>query len=139
MSDETKSVISKYAQKSSLANPYGLKNELWKWAYLINSSKKTNKNKKASLRTIRSKTIKEENMPGYYINKPNTRLERDVSTWDISYNELLPFYVKAYQERFLKWKNRDKECSEGNPLRRIPWLYPEDCTYIWYSSNLNSQ
>ena len=76
-------------------------------------------------------------MPGYYINKPNTRLERDVSTWDISYNELLPFYVKAYQERFLKWKNKDKDCSEGNPLRRIPWLFPEDCTYIWYSSNSN--
>ena len=130
LTKRTKSVISDYIQRSSLANPYGFKNELWKWAYLINLPKQTNKPKLVTSKSIQSRTIKPENEPTAYRNKADTRLEKDVSTWDISYNELLPFYVKAYQQRFLEWKQKDKDCTERTIPRRIPWLFPEDCTYI---------
>ena len=127
---ETKAVISNYIRRSDLANPYGFKNELWKWAYLINSPKKTKKYNKVSSNSIQSRNIKEQNRPEYYMNRPDTRLENEISTWDISYNDLLPFYVKAYQERFIEWKNKFDACSDTVIKRRISWLYPEDCRYI---------
>ena len=127
---ETKSLISDYIKRSNLANPYGFKNELWKWAYITNSPKKTKKYNKVSTNSIQSRNIKEENRPGYYMNKPDTKLEKEISTWDISYNDLLPFYVNAYQERFIEWKNKFDACSDTVIKRRISWLYPEECTYI---------
>ena len=128
---ETKAVISNYIRRSDLANPYGFKNELWKWAYLINAPKKTKKYNKVSSNSIQSRNIKEQNRPEYYMNRPDTRLENEISTWDISYNDLLPFYVKAYQERFIEWKNQFDACSDTVIKRRISWLYPEECTYIF--------
>ena len=64
------------------------------------------------------------------MNKPDTKLEKEISKWDISYNDLLPFYVNAYQERFIEWKNKFDACSDTVIKRRISWLYPEECTYI---------
>ena len=127
---ETKSVISDYIKRSNLANPYGFKNELWKWAYLINSPKNTKKYNKVSSNSIQGWAIKAQNRAEYYVNDPDTILEKEISTWDISYNDLLPFYVKAYQERFIEWKNKFDACSDSVIKRRISWLYPEECTYI---------
>ena len=127
---KTKSVVSGYVQRSNLANPYGFKNELWKWAYLINSTKKTKKYNKVSSNSIHNRAITEQNRPEYYINNPDTKLEKEISIWDISYNDLLPFYVKAYQEKFIEWKNQFDACSDTVIKRRISWLYPEDCAYI---------
>ena len=127
---ETKAIISNYIQRSNLANPYGFKKELWKWNYLINKPKKTKKYSKVSSKNIQSRTIKEQNEPQYYRNKKNTQLEAEIPTWDISHNDLLPFYKTAYQERFLEWKNKNDACSDTVVKRRISWLYPEDSTYL---------
>ena len=66
---ETKSVISDYIKRSNLANPYGFKNELWKWAYLINSPKKTKKYNKVSSTSIQGRAIKARNKAEYYIER----------------------------------------------------------------------
>ena len=136
LTEKIKTTIADYIARSSLANPYGYKDELWKWSYLINVPKNTRKKHKFPSSTTKSRIVRNENKPTHYNNEQNTRLENDVPTWDIAYKDLLPFYVKAYQERFIEWKNEeDRDCrdEEGNPkvfLRRISWLYVNECMYI---------
>ena len=136
LTEQIKSIIANYNERSNLANPYGSKDELWKWAYLINSLPNTKKKHKFPSSTTKSRIVKNENKPDHFSNEQNTRLENDVPTWDIGYKDLLPFYVKAYQERFIEWKNEeDRDCrdEEGKPkvfLRRISWLYVNECMYI---------
>ena len=106
---------------------------MWKWNFLIYFPKSTKKHNRIFSNTIKSRSIKDENKPGYFKNEQNTRLEKEVPTWDISYNDMLPFYVNAYKERFIEWKNlNEPDCTKINEIiiRRIPWLYPDECKHI---------
>ena len=132
MTKEIKSIILHYIERSNLVNPYGYKDELWKWAFIINSHENTKKSNKITSTAIKSRTVKDENKPTHFKKEHNTRLEKDVPTWDISYNDLLQFYARAYRERFIEWTNLyERDCSKRNEilLRRISWLYPNECMY----------
>ena len=138
MTKEIKSIILYHIERSSLVNPYGYKDEVWKWAFIINSHENRKKSNKIASTAIKSRIVKNENKPTNFKVGHNTRLEKDVPTWDISYNDLLLFYARAYKERFIEWTKPYERsmlnvmcCSKRNEvlLRRISWLYPNECTY----------
>ena len=73
----------------------------------------TRKNHKSPSGTTKSRIVKNENKPTHFNNEQNTPLENDVPTWNIGYRDFLPFYVKAYQERFIEWKNEEgRDCCD---------------------------
>ena len=44
-------------------------------------------------------------MPHAFSKKKDSRLESAIPTWDISLEELVPFYVEAYKAKFIDWTN----------------------------------
>lgn len=125
LDENVKYAIFEYTKRSALPNPYGTKRDSWKWPYIINILAKSSKKQKLLSRSIQRSDIKPEDTPEAFSDKKDTRLESAIPTWDISVDELVQFYVRAYKERFIDWTYGFAD-SCNKYKRRISWLYAED-------------
>ena len=91
---------------------------------------KSSKKQTPLSRSFKSRIIKPEDKPQAFSDKKDTRLESAIPTWDISVEEFVQFYVRAYKERFIDWTyvfpGEEETDSCNKYKRRISWLYVEE-------------
>ena len=139
--------------KIQLDYPYGSNHDTWKWLYIIHKLAKSTKKQTPSFHSIQSRIPKFQNTPWvsfstnatkfgktpwFFFNLKDSRLDSQIPTWDISLDELVEFYVRAYQERFIYWTNDIPEASNEckrrkiQYRRRIPWLISYEGKYDFF-------
>ena len=106
------SIISEYLKRSPLRNPYGSKNDVWKWPYLIYKNRNARgRNKHRSItisaQTNRFKARGLEDMVMMLMYSKNVALEDNIPSWDIDAEDLQTFYDEARFQKFLDWEYED--------------------------------
>ena len=133
-SDEVRSLVTRYVEKSPLENPYIAKEFIIEAAIdhyhhrkLLGANIQTNKN------TVRGRSNVVP--PQHYRIFQNHDLEHNVPKWRITFEQLVDFYDRARFERYIDFSYRKccwKCTKEKEFKRRITWLLPENGTLVVY-------
>ena len=131
-----KSLVSEYIEASQYINPYKEMNEVLLWSYAVFRYSHGKGIPKATARVLRQPEVhgQSEDYAKNFWKSTDSRYDRFVPIWDVTFEQLHKAYDNARFDRYLSG-NVDpirlgstgyERCFNRIFKRKIFWLYPDD-------------
>ena len=122
-----KSLVSEYIEASQYFNPYKQMNEALLWSYAVFRYSNEKGMPKATGRVLRQ-PVNLEDTAWQYEDSTDSRYDRFVPIWELTFEQLHKAYDKARFDRYLQGNTAGlaRSCFNRIFKRRIFWLYPDD-------------